>query len=56
VPDHLAQALGAVGDFRALAAFVAAHREAGVTLPAIRPIGFPDAPHFLPTIEAAIAC
>jgi alkanesulfonate monooxygenase SsuD/methylene tetrahydromethanopterin reductase-like flavin-dependent oxidoreductase (luciferase family) len=56
VPDRLAQALGAVGDFRALAAFMAAHREAGVTLPAIRPIGFPDAPHFLPTIEAAIAC
>ena len=52
VPDRLAGALGAVGDYRTLAAFVAAHREAGVTLPAIRPIGFPDAPHYLPTLEA----
>ena len=52
VPDRLAGALGAVGDYRTLATFVAAHREAGVTLPAIRPIGFPDAPHYLPTLEA----
>jgi alkanesulfonate monooxygenase SsuD/methylene tetrahydromethanopterin reductase-like flavin-dependent oxidoreductase (luciferase family) len=52
VPDRLAGALGAVGDYRALAAFVAAHRDAGVTLPALRPIGFPDAPHYLPTLEA----
>lgn len=52
VPDRLAGALGAVGDYRTLAAFVAAHRDAGVTLPAIRPIGFPDAPHYLPTLEA----
>jgi hypothetical protein len=52
VPDRIAGALGAVGDYRALAAFVTAHREAGVTLPAIRPIGFPDAPHYLPTLEA----
>jgi alkanesulfonate monooxygenase SsuD/methylene tetrahydromethanopterin reductase-like flavin-dependent oxidoreductase (luciferase family) len=55
VPDRLAAALAAVGDFRTLAEFVAAHREAGVTLPAIRPIAFPDAAHYLPTIEAAIA-
>jgi hypothetical protein len=34
---------------------VTAHREVGVTLPAIRPIGFPDAPHYLPTVEAAAA-
>ena len=54
VPDRIASALGAVGDFRALSAFVAAHREAGVTLPAIRPIGFPDAPHYVPTVEAGI--
>jgi len=52
VPDRLAGALGAVGDYRALATFVAAYRDAGVTLPAIRPIGFPDAPHYLPTLEA----
>jgi len=55
VPDRLAGALGAVGDFRVLRDFVAAHRDAGVTLPAIRPIGFPDAPHYLATIEAAVA-
>jgi hypothetical protein len=24
-------------------------------LPAIRPIGFPDAPHYRPTLEAGIA-
>jgi alkanesulfonate monooxygenase SsuD/methylene tetrahydromethanopterin reductase-like flavin-dependent oxidoreductase (luciferase family) len=56
VPDRLAAALAAIGDFPALAAFVTAHREAGVTLPAVRPIGFPDAVHYLPTIEAASAC
>jgi len=53
VPDRLAAALGAVGDFGVIRDFVAAHREAGVTLPAIRPIGFPDAPHYLPTLEAS---
>jgi probable F420-dependent oxidoreductase len=56
VPDRLASALAAIGDFPALSAFVAAHRDAGVTLPAIRPIAFPDSPHYLPTIEAASAC
>ena len=56
VPDRLAAALGAVGDYRALGAFVDAHRAAGVTLPAIRPIGFPDAAHYLPTLEAGATC
>lgn len=56
IPDRLAAALSGVGDFKTLSAFVAAHREAGVTLPAVRPIGFPDAAHYLPTIEAACAC
>ena len=55
VSDRLAAALGAVGDFKTVSAFVTAHREAGVTLPAIRPIGFPDAAHYVPTVEAAIA-
>jgi alkanesulfonate monooxygenase SsuD/methylene tetrahydromethanopterin reductase-like flavin-dependent oxidoreductase (luciferase family) len=55
VPDRLASALGAVGDFNMLSAFVAANRAAGVTLPALRPMGFPDAPHYLPTVEAGIA-
>ena len=56
VPERLASALAAVGDFKRLSLFIAAHREAGVTLPALRPIGFPDAPHYLPTVEAASAC
>jgi alkanesulfonate monooxygenase SsuD/methylene tetrahydromethanopterin reductase-like flavin-dependent oxidoreductase (luciferase family) len=55
VSDRLVGALGGLGDFRAVAAFVAAYREAGVTLPAVRPIGFPDAPHYAPTVEAAVA-
>ena len=54
VSDRLAAALGAVGDFKTVSAFVTAHREAGVTLPAIRPIGFPDAAHYVPTVEAAV--
>jgi hypothetical protein len=52
VPDRLVAALGGIGDFRALSAFVTSYREAGVTLPALRPIGFPDAQHFEPTVEA----
>src|SRR5262249_61417244 len=52
MPDRLPEALVAVGDFRAIAEFVAAHRDAGVPLPATRPIAFPDSPHYLPTIEA----
>ena len=56
VPDRLAAALGAVGDFRRVASFIAAHRDAGVTLPAVRPVAFPHSPHYLPTIEAASAC
>ena len=56
VPERIAAALGAIGDYRALAAFVAAHRDAGVTLPAVRPIGFPDAPHYLSTLEAGATC
>ena len=56
VPDRLASALSAIGDFPTMSAFVAAHREAGVTLPALRPIGFPDSPHYLPTVEAGSVC
>jgi len=56
VPDRLAGALSAVGEFKVVSAFVAAHRDAGATLPALRPIGFPDAAHYLPTIEAGSAC
>lgn len=52
VPDRLVAALGGLGDFRAVSAFVTAYREAGVTLPALRPIGFPEATHYEPTVEA----
>ena len=55
VDDRLARGLGAVGDPAALQALMTAYREAGVTLPAVRPIGFPDAPHYLPTLEAGAA-
>ncbi len=55
VSDRLVAALGGLGDFRAVSAFVGAYRDAGVTLPAVRPIGFPDAPHYQPTVEAAVA-
>ena len=52
VPERLVAALGGIGDFRTVSAFVDAYREAGVTLPAVRPIAFPDATHYEPTVEA----
>ena len=52
VGDRLVQSLGAIGAAAAVASLVTAYRQAGVTLPAIRPIGFPGAPHYLPTLEA----
>ncbi len=52
VPDRLAAALGGIGDWRVIQEYVSAYRRAGVTLPTIRPIGFPDAPHYRPTLEA----
>ena len=52
VPDRLARALGGIGDRAALRRYVALYLSAGVTLPAVRPIGFPDAPHYRPTLEA----
>jgi F420-dependent oxidoreductase-like protein len=55
VPAELAEALGAVGPAADCWALVATYREAGVTLPAIRPITTPDAPWFGPTLEAAAA-
>lgn len=53
VPETLADALGGIGDVRAGRAYVDAYRKAGVTLPAVRPITFPDAPWYRRTIEAA---
>src|SRR5881628_3651082 len=55
VPATLADALGTVGDAAAARAYVAAYRDAGVTLPAIRPIAFPDAPWYRRTLEEAAA-
>jgi len=55
VADRLVDGLGAVGDAPALGRLVSVYRDAGVTLPAIRPIGFPDAPHYLPTLEVGSA-
>jgi len=51
VPESMAAALGAVGDPAAALAFVQAYRQAGVTLPAVRPITFPDAPWYRRTLE-----
>ncbi|MGH7306037.1 MAG: LLM class flavin-dependent oxidoreductase [Candidatus Rokuibacteriota bacterium] len=53
VAEELTRAVGAVGRAEAGQAFVAAYREAGVTLPAIRPITFPDAPWYRRTLEEA---
>src|SRR5207245_10672569 len=53
VPETLASALGAAGDSAAGRAYVAAYRDAGVTLPAIRPITSPDAPWYRRCLQAA---
>jgi hypothetical protein len=53
VPAELVAALGAIGDARRVRAEVEAYRVAGVTLPVVRPIGPPEAPHALGTLEAA---
>jgi F420-dependent oxidoreductase-like protein len=50
-PDAVAHALGAIGDASTARAYVQAYRDAGVTLPAIRPITFPDAPWYRRTLE-----
>jgi alkanesulfonate monooxygenase SsuD/methylene tetrahydromethanopterin reductase-like flavin-dependent oxidoreductase (luciferase family) len=53
VPEAFAETLGGIGDAHAARAYVDAYRKAGVTLPAVRPIMFPDAPWYRRTIEAA---
>lgn len=52
IPNRLAAALGGIGDVHVVREYVAAYRRAGVTLPAVRPIGFPDAPHYRSSLEA----
>jgi F420-dependent oxidoreductase-like protein len=53
VPESMAAALGGVGDAATARAYLEAYREAGVTLPAVRPITFPDAPWYRRTLEEA---
>jgi F420-dependent oxidoreductase-like protein len=53
VPAALAEALGGIGDAATAKAYVEAYRGAGVTLPAVRPITFPDAPWYRRTLEEA---
>lgn len=55
VPDRLTSALGGIGDRAAVSDYVNSYRQAGVTLPAVRPIGFSDARHYRPTLEGAIS-
>jgi len=52
-PLTLAEALGAIGDAEAGRAYVRAYREAGVTLPAVRPVTFPDVSWYRRTLEEA---
>jgi F420-dependent oxidoreductase-like protein len=51
--DALVDALGGIGDRGKCRAYVEAYRSAGVTLPAVRPITFPDAPWYRRTLEDA---
>lgn len=53
VPPAMAEALGGLGSAEAAREYVAAYRGAGVTLPAVRPITFPDAPWYRRTLEEA---
>jgi alkanesulfonate monooxygenase SsuD/methylene tetrahydromethanopterin reductase-like flavin-dependent oxidoreductase (luciferase family) len=55
VPDRLTGALGGIGHRKTAQAYLAAYRDAGVTLPAVRPITFPDAPWYRRTLEDALA-
>lgn len=53
VSPAMAEALGGLGSPEAAREYVAAYRGAGVTLPAVRPITFPDAPWYRRTLEEA---
>ena len=56
VPSAMAEALGALGPVEAARDYVDAYRRAGVTLPAVRPITFPDAPWYRRTLEDVSKC
>jgi alkanesulfonate monooxygenase SsuD/methylene tetrahydromethanopterin reductase-like flavin-dependent oxidoreductase (luciferase family) len=53
IPRRLVEALGMVGDPALLRAYVERYRAAGVTLPAVRPIGGADAEDARQVLEAA---
>jgi alkanesulfonate monooxygenase SsuD/methylene tetrahydromethanopterin reductase-like flavin-dependent oxidoreductase (luciferase family) len=55
VPSALGGALGAIGDGITVRAYVDSYRAAGVTLPAVRPIGGADAPHAADTLVGVVA-
>jgi alkanesulfonate monooxygenase SsuD/methylene tetrahydromethanopterin reductase-like flavin-dependent oxidoreductase (luciferase family) len=53
VPESMANTLGGIGDAATARAYLDSYRRAGVTLPAVRPITFPDAPWYRRTLEEA---
>ena len=53
IPAAMAEALGGLGSAEAARDYVDAYRRAGTTLPAIRPITFPEAPWYRRTLEEA---
>lgn len=53
VPESMAAALGGVGEAATARASLQSYRQAGVTLPAVRPIAFPDAPWYRRTLQEA---
>jgi hypothetical protein len=55
VPEDAATVLGAVGEPATARAYIETYRKAGVTLPAVRPITFPEAPWYRRSLEAAAA-
>jgi alkanesulfonate monooxygenase SsuD/methylene tetrahydromethanopterin reductase-like flavin-dependent oxidoreductase (luciferase family) len=52
IPAVLVDALGVVGPPEAARAAIETYRAAGATLPVVRPIGAPEAPHAAPTLAA----
>jgi F420-dependent oxidoreductase-like protein len=52
-PDAFVDVLGGVGSPEIAREYVGRYRSAGVTLPAIRPIAFPDVPWYRRTLEEA---
>jgi hypothetical protein len=55
VAPRLIERLAAIGSEEAVRACVDAYRRAGATLPAVRPVGYADAPHYAGTLRGAAA-